>query len=454
MGERTSTSATEKKHLVIGAGLTGLAMAAALKRHGIAYDHVDRDTGVGGNWRHGVYETVHIISSKKTTEYHDYPMPEDYPDFPSADQMLRYFQSYAEETGVLPNIEFETNVTHVRAATENEGGRDRWAVDLKRGDKIETRIYGGVVICNGHHWDMRWPEYPGQFDGESIHTKQYKTPEQLKGKRVLVVGGGNSACDVAVEAARFAKESHISLRRGYWFIPKTVAGMPSVELLKPWMPGWLQSYATMLILRIFVGRYSSYGLEEPKHRVFTRHPTINSQLLYFLKHGRITPHKDISQLDGKHVFFKDGSSIEVDMIVYGTGFHVSVPFVEEGIIKWNAAGYPDLIGGLCSKEHRNFYVVGIGQPRYGAGPLVSRGAEALARMIKVQPKLKLPLGEVLARLGTKPMRTYLLDPHAAIRRAKLGAWLAPWLPWIERRFLLKEQLPSPPNGKLTESSSG
>src|SRR5262249_31059967 len=213
-------------HCIIGAGPSGLSMARAFQNTGIAYEQLEADTEVGGNWHHGVYPTAHIISSRRTTEFADFPMPESYPDFPSAEQMESYLRQYADHFHLRPQIQFNTKVTFCRPLADQ-----RWQVDIENG---ESRVYRGVVVCNGHHWDCRWPSYPGQFSGEYLHAKQYKDPEQLRGKRVLVIGGGNSACDIASESARLGKKCAISLRRGYWFLPKTMLGVPLVEVLPLW----------------------------------------------------------------------------------------------------------------------------------------------------------------------------------------------------------------------------
>jgi hypothetical protein len=418
----------QERHCIVGAGFSGLAIAAALKRAGIAYDHLEADDQVGGNWYHGVYETVHIISSKKTTEYTDFPMPDDYPDFPSAKQMNDYLNAYTDHWGLREHIEFNTKVNLISPL---DG--DLWEIALESGEK---RVYGGVVVCNGHHWDCRYPEYPGEFTGEVFHSKQYKNPEVLKGKRVLVVGAGNSGCDIAVEAARFGIESHISIRRPVWILPQTIGGVPMVQCLKPWMLGWMQNLSMRIMLRIVVGPYSQYGLEQPDYPVFARHPTINSQFLYALKHGKLKVHKDVKRLEGKTVEFVDGTKIEVDLIAYATGFHVSVPFVAPDVIQWKN-GYPDLLAGIFSPRYKNFYVVGIGQPRYGAGPLLTVGAKALAVSILTQRKMKMPIGAMMAKLGQKPLNNYLMDPHKMLRDARKMIWMANKLPLIERLFFRK-----------------
>jgi cation diffusion facilitator CzcD-associated flavoprotein CzcO len=255
-----------EKFLIIGAGPCGLGVAKALKEAGIAYEQVEADRQVGGNWYHGVYETTHIISSRKTTEYPDFPMPADYPDFPSQRQMSDYYRLYSERFGLRENIEFNTKVVMCRPL---DGG-ETWEVELATG---ERRSYKGVIVCNGHHWDKRFPNYPGEFAGEMIHSKDFKKPAQLEGKKVLVIGGGNSACDIASEAARVATEAHLSLRRGYWFLPKTLFGKPSAESWAMYLPVFLQRSILKIFLRVVVGKYEDYGLPPPDHKLFEHHPT-------------------------------------------------------------------------------------------------------------------------------------------------------------------------------------
>jgi cation diffusion facilitator CzcD-associated flavoprotein CzcO len=147
-----------------------------------------------------VYETVHIISSRRTTEYKDLPMPEEYGDFPSKDQMLAYLNQYCDHHGIRPHIRFRCAVAHVRLATEGDDGRDGYVVRLADGSE---RWYGAVIVATGHHWDKRYAgPYPGQdqYTGTVLHSKEYKQPKVLEGQRVLTIGGGNSACDIAVEA--------------------------------------------------------------------------------------------------------------------------------------------------------------------------------------------------------------------------------------------------------------
>ncbi len=405
------------KFAIIGAGPVGLSAARALKDKGIAYDQFDSGTAVGGNWRDGVYKTAHIISSKKTTEFPDFPMPSDYPDFPSAAQMLAYLNSYAEHYNLLPNIQFNKTVEMVSPLTDD-------SYELRFADGT-TAVYEGVIACNGHHWHRRFPKYEGQFTGELIHSKDYKDPDQIRGKRVLVIGGGNSACDITAEAARVGASAHMSLRRGYWFMPKTFYGVPTSELLTTKLPVWMQRIYLRMLLRIVVGDYRTYGLMKPDHKIFEHHPTINTEVLHYLKHGRIIPHPDVKRFDGKRVEFVDGKSEEFDSIVCGTGFYLSLPFLAPGIVE-TSGSIANVRWGMVAPKHKNIYIYGWGQVRYGFGPLLTPGSEILADLIILQRTLKHPLGQILEKLKQPFPASHLLDPMATLKQiesARRMFWL-------------------------------
>jgi len=431
-----SVERTEDRFALVGAGPIGLCVARALAQHGIAYTQFDGASAVGGNWRDGVYETAHIISSRRTTEFSDYAMPSDYPDFPSGAQMLAYLQDYARHYDLEKNIVFNTTVT--RAEPVIRDGAERWDLTFANG---ENRTYKGVISCVGHHWDRRWPSYPGTFSGELMHSKDYKTPEQLRGKRVLVIGGGNSACDIASEAARVGVSSHLSTRRGYWFLPKTMFGVPVVELIKPWMPLWMQRVFLRAVLAISVGDYQRYGLQKPDHAIFEHHPTINSELLHYIKHGRITPHPDVARYDGGVVEFVDGKREPFDVIVAATGFHQTIPFLSADLVPIEGP-IVKLYGSMMSERFRNLYVFGWAQARYGFGPIVSPGADLLADIIVAQARMRHPIGAVLKKMGARLPHTHLVDPHAAIRAIRRARKRLPMLMKMEKLVMRNEPDPA------------
>jgi hypothetical protein len=420
----------KEKHLVIGAGFVGLGTAKALKQYGIPYDQVDADDDLGGNWYHGVYRHVHIISSKKTTQFTDYPMPESYPDFPSSAQMLAYLRDYADHFGLRQHMEFNKAVKLALPTSD-----EKWEITFADGEK---RIYKGILVCNGHHWDKRFPQYPGEYSGELIHSKDYRHENILEGKKVLVIGGGNSACDIAVDAARAAREAHISLRSGYWFLPKTMIGIPTVEFIRPWLPVWAQRIMLKSILRIVIGRYEDYGLQKPDHNIFEKHPTINSLLLYYLKHGVIKPHPDIKSWNGKTVEFTDGRKEDFDLIIAATGFNVSFPFFPEGLIDIKN-NIPQIPLGNLHPRHKGLYLIGWQQARYGVGPLITAGAPNLCELILAQDKMTRPAGMVAEKMRLKAPETHLVDPMQALRYYKKSRRQLKLMPFFEKLLFGKKE---------------
>jgi hypothetical protein len=416
------------KFAIIGAGPVGLGMARALLKHEIPYDELEADSDLGGNWKHGVYTTAHIISSRKTTEFADYPMPADYPDFPSAQQMYDYLCDYARHFKLLPHIKFNTKVLMARPLPDR-----RWELELDSG---ERRIYKGVLVCNGHHWDRRWPNYPGKFTGEYIHSKDYRSPDMLRGKRVLVIGGGNSACDIAAESARVAQRCDLSIRRGYWFLPKTMLGIPTAELALDWAPVWLQRAVLRLLLRVIVGDYRKYGLPLPNHRIFEAHPTLNSELLHYIKHGRIKPRPDIARFKGQRVHFVDGTSEGYDLVIAATGFHVSFPFLPPGLVPVKGP-IAQVYGGCVLPDCKHLYIIGSTQVRYGFGPLVTPGAEVVVQMMQLQDQMELPIGLVMKESGVRLPTTHLVDPFKTLRSMRRAKHTLPLLLRKERSLRAK-----------------
>lgn len=408
----TSDQNTASKLLVIGAGPVGLAMAAALKKHGIAYDQVDIAEGLGGNWKHGVYRTAHIVSSKKATEYDDYPMPDHYPDFPGADQMLAYLESFAKDRDLLPAMTFNKGVKLAEPLPDN-----KWRVTFADG---ETRIYKGVVVCNGHHWAKRYPELPGEFSGEIIHSKDYREPSQIAGKRVLTIGGGNSGVDMCCEAGRFSQSSDISLKTGYWYMPKIAFGVPLTDIPLWGLPIFMQRMILKTIIKLTFGDYRKYGLQRPDHKIFERHPAFGTDLLNAIKLGRVKPRPGIKSVNGKRVTFVDGTEGEYDTILAATGFDNSFPFLPAGLVGIKN-GVVQVYSGAFPPGVRNLYIVGWAQARNGFGRLITPLADLYANMIKFQDELVNPIGTVLeASFTQKIPKTHLVDPEKSRRQIRIA----------------------------------
>jgi len=414
------------KLLIIGAGPVGLAMANALKKDGIAYDQVDANSGIGGNWHDGVFDTTHIVSSKGTTAFADYPMPADYPDFPSAPQMLAYLQAYAHDRGLTDRVELNKSV---KKLTPNPD--DTWNVEFADG---EHRHYKGAIVCNGHHWARRFPDMPGKFTGEYIHSKDYRRPEQLAGKRVLVIGAGNSAHDIACEAARVGASCDMSMRSGYWFFPKTAFGRPLTDLPIWWLPVPVQRIVLRGIIAVMIGDYRRYGLKKPNHRIFDRHPTYGTDLLNYLRLGTVKPREEVARFEGETVRFKDGSISDYDIVVAATGFDYSFPFLPKGLFEIKN-DVVQIYGGAFPDKVKNLYIIGASQPRGGFGRLVTPAARLYAKMIKLQDEMENPIGAVLKWRNNPIPATQYMDTESTRRRIALSHYLLPLLKRQDKRML-------------------
>ena len=374
---------TPHNYCVIGAGPSGLTALKNLRELGIEAVALEREDDCGGNWYYGkpsssVYESTHLISSKPQTEYTDYPMPAHWPAYPSHTRVLEYLRGYAEANHLRPHIRFGEAVERVERAPEGEG----WLVSTS--SRAEPEPYAGVVIANGHHREPLMPEFEGTFAGEIIHAREYKTPEQLQGRRVLVVGAGNSGCDIAVEAAQNAQSAAISMRRGYHFLPKFLMGKPidqcAERLHRYGLPLGLQRAIATMLVRVAVGSPSRYGLPEPEHRLFESHPIINSQLPYYVGHGKIAVRADVARLAGQQVQFADGASEPFDLIICATGYRITFPFLDSAHLNLQQ-GTPGFYLNAFHPEYDDLMIAGLIQPNSGQWGLTDLQCQLMARFV-------------------------------------------------------------------------
>jgi hypothetical protein len=358
---------------VIGAGPAGLAMARALRARGLDYDQLDRHTDVGGIWDidapgSPMYEAAHFISSKTLSGFGGFPMDDGFPDYPSHRQVLGYLRGFTRHYGLRDRIEFGVSVDGVA-----KNGDGTWTV--RRSDGRAAR-YRGVVCCSGAQWTPSMPSVPGSFAGEVMHSSGYRDLDQVRGKRVLVVGGGNSGCDIVVDASRVAAKAVISMRRGYWIIPKHIFGVPADVFAEggPTLPAWVQQRVFGRMLRVLYGRPEKLGLQKPDHKLFETHPLLNSNLPLSIQHGDVTVRPGLTDASGSTVTFADGTRADFDLIILATGYRHSAPYAQE---YFGQGPHPDLYLTSFSREHAGLFGVSFIETNSGA----YRHFDAAAQMI-------------------------------------------------------------------------
>jgi cation diffusion facilitator CzcD-associated flavoprotein CzcO len=391
------------KVCIIGAGPSGVTACKILIERGIAYDCFEMGSDIGGVWRFDndngrspAYKSLHINSSKKMTQYSDFPMPDHFPDFPHHTQIYEYLLQYVEHFGLRKHITFQTSVEQVIKQEDNT-----YVVKLSND---EQRIYQYVIVANGHHWKPRFPEPPfqGDFSGESMHSHAYRVPDILVGKDVLIVGIGNSAVDIACEAARtYSGKVVISTRSGAYIIPHYLFGRPIGELSKnapSRLPLWMRRIIFQIVLWLARGNQENYGIPRPSHPILSAHPTVSQDIFSLAGRGRIQFKPDITAFDGREVIFSDGSRQAFDLIIYCTGYKISFPFLGQLLPEWKQIEQTNelpLYKRIIHPEHEGLFFLGLVQPSGAILPTVEAQAAWIAAVI--QGQIQVPAKEVMLK---------------------------------------------------------
>ncbi len=424
---------------IIGAGSSGIAAAKALHQRGIPFDCFEASDRVGGNWVFGntngmsaAYRHLHINTSRERMEYADFPMPKSYPDYPRHDQIAAYFDSYVDHFGFRDRILFETKVQHAQRRADGI-----WELRIEGED--DARHYDALVVANGHHWDPRWPEpaFPGsdEFQGRQMHAHEYVDNDGLRGKRVVVLGMGNSAMDIAVESSYVADRTFLAARRGAWITPKYFFGIPTDQFPNdPRVPLRVRRWVAEKLVVLNAGRPERFGLPKPDHGFGEAHPTVSGRILDRIQHGTVTPKPNIARLGADWVEFEDGSREPADVVVYCTGYKITFPFFDEGFVSapdnrielYRRVFHPDVEG---------LFFVGLLQPLGAVMPLAEaqgawiaehlRGEYALPDAAEVRRQMREDFQAMARRYVASKRHTIQVDfddyLHALAKERRAGA---------------------------------
>ena len=418
---------------IIGAGVSGLTACKALADFGVPHTCFEASDEVGGNWYfqnpNGVssaYRSLHIDISKPSISFRDFPMSERYPDYPHHTHIFEWLRDYADAFSLREQIRFNTRVA--RAERGPEGG---WLVTLADGSR---ECFDALLVCNGHHWSPRRPDFPGSFDGPQIHSHDYidpRDPLDLHGKRVLVVGIGNSAVDIVSELARktVADTVFLSTRSGAYVVPKYLFGKPTDQVVKPnpLLPGGAQRALGRVLQRVLNGRMEDFGLPTPNHRFMDAHPTVSSELLGRLGSGDAVAKGDVAELLGDRVRFADGSVEAVDAIVYATGYNIEFPFLDPELVSAPENRLP-LYKRMLKPGLDDLAFIGLGQPIPTIFPFSELQSKVAARWLsggwapppkgEMEAEIRRDEAFHTAHFVDKPRHTMQLDWYAFERELK------------------------------------
>lgn len=373
------------RYCIIGAGAAGLSAIDELTSAGhdvVCYERTDR---VGGHW-HTDYEALHLITSRDMTSFRDFPMPTHFPHFPRRDQVRDYIVSFAAERDLSRHIRFETAVESVRpVAGEGRPGESGWLVQTSAG---LTEEFDGVLVANGHLWDAKIPAVDGTFTGTQLHSSQYRNVGDLDGHRVLVVGAGNSGCDLAVDVAQHRMEADVVMVQGLHFQPKSYFGVPRQQV--EWMKDYSateQDFISRLLSRVTLGDPTEYGMPAPESRTLADGATtVNTLLMYWIQHGRVGVRPGIERFEGNTVHFAGGESADYDNVLWATGFNVRLPFLADDLLTWERNVPLRRGAGILGEGVSGLYFIGLTAPRGPQLPIYGIQARTVTRMIALRER--------------------------------------------------------------------
>jgi len=345
---------------IIGAGAAGVCAAKHMLEAGYDVTVYEIGSHIGGMWvynndnnRSSAYRTLHINTARDLTNFSDLKFDADVQPFPSHWDMAKYLKRYADHFGVTPQIRFNTPVADVRPATGYTADRPRWQIVTAGGEMVE---HDTVIVASGHLTKpMEVDLFKSGFTGEYLHSHYYKEPSPFVGKRVCVVGVGNSALDIASDLAMTSTRTVMVARSSALIIPKLLFGKPFWDTIqpfyKPWVPAAIRNRVLRSLVYIVQGRMSDLGFPATSKKV---HATSNANIVNHIHYRRIAVKQGIDRIDGRTITFVDGSSEEFDTLIAATGYLIDLDFVKADILPIKENGL-DLYMRIVPPEWRGLY---------------------------------------------------------------------------------------------------
>lgn len=419
---------------VIGAGPSGLVATKTLHQAGLEVDCLELSSTLGGHWaydnpngRSAVYRSIHTNTTLAMSRLSDFEMPSGWDEFPTHERVLEWWQSYADTFGFRQRIRLGVEVTAARALT---GGG--WRVESRDASgATASEDYDALLACSGYSWDPRIPDVPGTFDGEVLHAQRYRDPEtplSLSGKRVVVVGIGNTGCEVACEIAKGGAEKvFLAARSGAWILPQFKDGQPAakgVPMMHPedavmaplrmlpasWRVGAFERLSKLLFERMFgahMQRLQDLGMPPPPDHPLDKRATVCEALPGALESGAVTARPNLVRFEGDRVVFEDGTVERADVVLYATGYRLRYPYLPAHLVDPKADDLSLFMGTLHPERH-DLFVIGVSRPTGAFWPIAEVHARLAAALLS--GRYALPEARTVRRRARPILRTRSFNP--------------------------------------------
>jgi len=376
----------ETDTLVVGASAAGLATGAELRRRDLAFEIVEAEGTVATSWRRH-YDRLHLHTPKRFSGLPGLPMPKRWPRYPSRDQVVEYLELYQTHFALQPHLD--------EAVQQIEQIDEGWETTTSSG----TWRSANVVIATGRARVPVRPTWPGMalYRGDVLHSSEYRNGEQWRGRAVLVVGFGNSACEQALDLLEHGARVHLAVRSPVNVLPRDLLGVVPVlplGIVMQRLPPRLGDALAWPMVRSTVGDVTKVGLQKlpygPNTQIAKDHrvPLLDIGTMAQIKKGHITLHGGLDRFTDDGVVFDDGSKATVDAVILGTGYRAAIG---DFLVGWEAvcdsAGTPRTSGVPTALEGLFF----CGMHVSPAGMLREIGLEAtrIAQQILDQTLSKL-----------------------------------------------------------------
>ncbi|HLV98307.1 MAG TPA: NAD(P)/FAD-dependent oxidoreductase [Ktedonobacterales bacterium] len=358
--------------IVVGAGPAGLAAGACLKQRGITPLILEAGDAPGYTWIR-LYDRLHLHTVKALSGLPGFPMPRDFPRYPSRAQVVEYLTAYSQHFGLT----IETNCPVTSAAPEADG----WRVTTPRGDYSAQAL----VSATGVFSQPMSATYPDQalFSGHVLHASAYKNAAPFAGQRVLIVGAGNTGAEIALDLAEHGVTPTIAIRAGANVVPLNLLGVP----IQRWahvinaLPHSVTSLVAPVLLRRSAQRQERAGVPRPAYSVLERPgiPIIGLDLLHYAQQGTVRVAGAIQRFTPTGVRFANGDQADFNSIILATGYRPALGYLADAV-PLDEAGRPAL-DGVRAANVPHLYFVGMNYGLLGTLFNISREAPLVADLI-------------------------------------------------------------------------